>query len=571
MLSEPETPARVVETKVEVTKRESHSLRGSVAETLGGEEPAFGEGDATLLKFHGVYQQSDRDQRSKGAPKLHSFMVRAAIPAGILSAKQYLALDDFAGRYANGTLRVTTRQGIQFHGVLKENLKPIIAEMNANLVTTLSACGDVARNLMACAAPLEDRAHLEVQLLAKKIAAELRPATRAYHEIWLDGESVADTKVEEPFYGDTYLPRKFKAGVSIEGDNCVDIYSYDAGLIAIVKDEKVVGFNLVAGGGQGMTHNKPDTFARLAWTLGFVPAEKGVEAVREVAAVFRDFGNRGDRRHARLKYLIKEWGVEKFVAELQTRLSFKLEPAREQVRGTSHDHLGRHKQCPSTWFYGLYIESGRIADRPGQTMRSALRQIVTELEPGIRLTGQQNLLVTDLDLDGLARVEAILREHGVPLVEELSGARRFSQACPALPTCGLALAESERYLPTLLDGLEPVLQELKLEKAPFTVRMTGCPNGCARPYTADLAFVGRSLGLYNIYVGGHLAGDRLADLYASDVASEALVATVTPLLEQWAAGRQGEEGLGDFFQRQQGNPEPRQELTGKEIPLVSRN
>jgi sulfite reductase (ferredoxin) len=560
------------ESKVEVAKRRGRHLRGTIAETLASDASHFGTDDVSLLKFHGTYQQDDRDLRrgreAAGAEKVWSFMVRVAIPAGAITGDQYLALERIADQHANGTLRVTTRQGFQFHGVLKGDLQPAIAGINRLLLTTLSACGDVQRNVMGCSAPLGDADHQAVREVAEAVAAALRPGTRAYHEIWLDGEKQHSSEPEEPFYGDRYLPRKFKTAVGLSTDNCVDIWSQDAGLLAIVADGRLQGFNLLVGGGLGMTHNKGDTTARLAQPLGFVPTEHGVEAVRLVAAIFRDHGNRSDRRHARLKYLLAEWGIDRFRDEFRRRASFPLGPAVPLAPLPFHDHLGRHRQRDGRWFYGVFVQSGRITDAAGHALRTALHEIVTRLRPGIRLTGQQNLLLTDLDLPGVETVERLLTAHGVTLPTALSAARRYSMACPALPTCGLAVAESERAIPAILDQLEAELESLGLRDAPLTVRMTGCPNGCARPYTADLAFVGRSLGLYHVYVGGGLAGDRLVDLYRADVPQDELVSSVRPLLARWAAERIGHEPLGDFYQRLMGPRARRTAVTGRELPTV---
>jgi sulfite reductase beta subunit-like hemoprotein len=558
------------ESKVEIAKKSSQHLRGTIAETLASGATHFGSDDATLLKFHGTYQQDSRDYRrareSSGLEKAYAFMVRVGIPAGVLSAEQYLGLEDIADHHGNGTLRVTTRQGFQFHGVLFSHLKPTIAGVNQRLLTTLAACGDVRRNVMGCAAPLGDADHAAVRRVAEAIAVDLRPGTRAYHEIWVDGEKQVSTDEEEPFYGDKYLPRKFKIAVGLSTDNCVDIWSHDVGLLAIVEGGQVRGFNLLVGGGLGMTHNKGDTTARLAEPLGFVPLEHGVEAVRVVAAIFRDHGNRSDRRHARLKYLLAEWGTPRFREEFQRRASFGLGPAVELPPLPFHDHLGRHRQSDGRWFYGVFIQSGRIVDTEGHPLKTALHEIVSRLKPGIQLTGQQNLLLTDLDLPALDSVEHILKSHGVTLPNKLSAARRFSMACPALPTCGLALAESERAMPEILDRFEAELASLGLRDAPLTIRMTGCPNGCARPYTADLAFVGRSLGLYNVYVGGGLAGDRLADLWRAEVPMDELLDSVRPLLQRWASERSEGEGLGDFYQRLMGLRAKRTTVTGRELP-----
>lgn len=552
------------ESKVEIAKRNGRHLRGTIAETLESGATHFGADDIHLLKFHGTYQQDSRDERrqreSAGEEKAYSFMVRVAIPAGSVTAEQYLALEQIAGRHANGTLRVTTRQGFQFHGVLKGDLKAAIAGVNHELLTTISACGDVQRNVMGCSAPLADTDHAVVGQVAEALARELRPSSHAYHEIWLDGQKQVSSEQEEPFYGDRYLPRKFKAAVGVSIDNCVDIYSQDVGLLAIVADGHIEGFNLLVGGGLGMTHNKGDTMARLAEPLGFLPTAHGVEGVRIVAAIFRDHGNRSDRRHARLKYLLAEWGIERFREEFQRRAPFPLSPAVPLPPLPFHDHLGRHRQPDGRFFYGVFVQSGRIVGG----VKAALHEIVTRYRPGVRLTGQQNLLLTDLDAPEVEAVETLLRQHGVTPPLELSAARRFSMACPALPTCGLAVAESERVIPGILDQFEAELEDLGLRDAPLTIRMTGCPNGCARPYTADLAFVGRSLDLYHVYVGGSLAGDRLVDLYRADVPTEELLPAVRPLLARWAAERQGDEGLGDFYQRIVGRPAPRTAVTGRE-------
>ncbi len=558
--------------KVELAKRHGRHLRGTIGDTLAGEATHFGHDDLQLLKFHGTYQQDDRDSRrrreAEGREKAWQFMVRVAVPAGAVTAEQYLALDDLADRFGNGTLRVTTRQGFQFHGVLKGSLKATIAGINHTLLTTISACGDVQRNVMGCAAPLGDADHAEVRRVAETLARELRPGSRAYHEIWLDGEKQVSTEAEEPFYGEHYLPRKFKTAVGLSTDNCVDIWAQDVGLLGVLEQGRLTGFNLLVGGGLGMTHNKGDTTARLATPLGFVAPEHGVEAVRLVAAIFRDHGNRSDRRHARLKYLLAEWGIDRFRAEFVSRASFPLLPPVPLPRLPFHDHLGRHRQADGRWFYGVFVQSGRILDAPSHRLRTALREIVDRFRPGIRLTAQQNLLLTDLDLAALDQVEAILGEHGVAPPLELSAVRRYSVACPALPTCGLAVAESERAIPGLLDQLEAELESLGLKHEPLTVRMTGCPNGCARPYTADIAFVGRSLGLYHVYVGGGLAGDRLVDLYRGDVPVEEILDTLRPLLHRWAAERTPGEGLGDFYQRLMGLRAVRSTVTGRELPTI---
>ena len=565
------TPSSDTQTAVERAKRASRHLRGTLAETLA--DPAqthFGHDDIVLLKFHGSYQQDDRDTRQhRGEPveKQYSFMIRIALPGGVMTAAQYLDFDRIADTYANGTVRLTTRQGIQYHGVIKGELKSTIAAINHALATTISACGDVQRNVMACPAPLHDPAHRAVRAAADAMSAALRPNSRAYHEIWLDGEKVPleTGVVEEPFYGTQYLPRKFKSVVALDTDNCVDAYSHDVALIAITDGPEIRGFNVLVGGGLGMTHNKADTMAAMGQVLGFVAVEDGVEAVRTVAAIYRDHGNRGDRRHARVKYLLAEWGLDRFREEFRTRVAFPLQAPAPMPATTGHDHLGAHAADDGTMFYGVFVQSGRIADIDAVRQRTALRTIVERLQPGVVITAQQNLLLTGLTVAQVTEIEDVLRSHGVTPAQELTPLRRHSMACPALPTCGLAVAESERAIPGVLDELEMEFRRLGIEDASLTVRMTGCPNGCARPYTADIAFVGRSANLYQIYVGGGIAGDRVGDLFLDKVPRAAFVTALQPLLTRYATERTPGESLGDFYQRLSGSRAPRQFVTGREI------
>jgi sulfite reductase (ferredoxin) len=560
------------ESKVEAIKRNSHHLRGSIAESLTQDTSHFNKDDVNLLKFHGTYQQDDRDERHErrkaGQEEAWQFMVRCAIPAGVVTSEQYLAMTDLCDRYANGALRVTTRQGFQLHGVVKKNLKATIKRINESLITTLSACGDVERNVMGCPAPLPDEPHRIVRQVARDIAVQLRPASKAYHEIWLDGEKALSTDQEEPFYGDQYLPRKFKTSIALADDNCVDVYNMDLGLVAVLEGERVAGFNVLVGGGMGMTHGKEDTAAKLAEPLGFVETENAIETARTVAAIFRDFGNRADRRHARIKYLIMERGIEWCRDEFQRRALFDLHPSRELPQPTYHDHLGRHPQEEGKWFYGVYIENGRIKDCERHHLKTALREIATRFKPGMALTPHQNLLLTGLNEQDVDAVEKLLDDHGVTPADKLTAARRFSMACPALPTCGLAMAESERLMPSVVDAFEAELEALGLRDEPLTMRMTGCPNGCARPYTADIAFVGRRPDVYHVYVGGGMPGDRVADLYAADVATQDLTDTLRPLLANWAKRRQNGESLSDFYRRIYDRTEPRLYITGRESPTM---
>jgi sulfite reductase (ferredoxin) len=543
---------------VERVKQESRGLRGDLAAELAAATSHFSGPDAQLLKFHGTYQQEDRDRRRErrgtDAEPAHQFMVRCKIPGGVLTAGQYLVIDELADRYGNGTLRVTTRQGNQFHGVLKGDLKATIRTVNDALVTTLGACGDVVRNVVSCPAPVAGGLREQVLSVARRLSDHLLPRTRAYHEIWLDREQVAGgapATEAEPIYGTRYLPRKFKVAFAFPDDNCCDVHSNDLGFLVVAEGGRLVGFNVLVGGGMGMTHGKEDTYPRLADTLGYARAGDVVEVAEAVVKVQRDHGNRGDRRHARLKYLIDAHGLDWFRGAVQRQLGRPLAPpAPVEVSGIE-DHLGWHAQDDGRSFLGLFVENGRLQDRDDHQLRSAVRRIVVTVHCGVRFTPQQNLLLTDIPDRRQRLVERILADHGVarPGADNVSTVRRWSMACPALPTCGLALAEAERVLPDIVAELERELETIGVADAALTVRMTGCPNGCARPYTADLAFVGRSLNKYAVFVGGSLLGTRLATQYADLVPRDRLVATVRPLFERYRDERLADERFGDFCDR----------------------
>jgi len=540
-------------------KLESRNLQGSIAEELSKDGNRFSDSQVQLIKFHGIYQQEDRDARqarkAAGVEKAYSFMVRSRIPGGALTADQYLVEDDLAGRFANGTLRITTRQGLQLHGVYKGELKPAIAAINEALLSTLAACGDVNRNVMACPAPAADRVQIQVQEVANRIAMHLAPRSSAYHEIWVDGEQVhtveAPTDREiEPIYGATYLPRKFKIGVAFPGDNCVDIYTQDVGLVAEVRDGRLAGFTVLLGGGMGMTHGKSETYPRLASPFCFTSAEEVLEVVEGIVTIQRDYGDRQNRKHARMKYLVEERGIPWFRAELERRLGRPLgEPHDVEWQGVS-DHMGWHRQGDGRWFLGLFVENGRVQDTAEAQFRSGLRQAIATFRPGIRLTGQQNILLTDIREEDRAALERLLTDHGIVTDSEaLGGVRRNSMACPALPTCGLALAEAERALPAIVDEVEQELAHLGLAGEPLSIRMTGCPNGCARPYMGDIGLVGRTKDVYNVYVGGDWANTRMNTLFAASVHRNSLAATLQPLLATWRDQRESGETLGDFCHR----------------------
>jgi sulfite reductase (ferredoxin) len=538
---------------VELVKENSRALRGTIAKELAGAGEKLGEADKNLLKFHGSYQQEDRDarkaRRAGGLGKFHIFMVRCKIPGGRVTAAQYLALDEMAGRYANSTLRFTSRQGIQFHGVLKANLKTTIAGINATLLTTLGACGDVNRNVMACPAPIRG-ARDQLQAAATRIALHLAPRTRAYHEIWLDGQPTETSGPdEEPIYGKVYLPRKFKIGLGLPEDNCIDVYAQDLGLLAAVEGGQVVGYNLLVGGGMGMTHGNEKTFPYLAKPICFVPETEVVGAAEAVVKLFRDHGNRADRKRARIKYLVHDWGVERFRAVLGEYLDGEVIPPRPlEVTGIDL-HLGAHPQGDGKWWYGLSVENGRVKDEGTVRLRTGLRAIVERFRPDLRLTPMQDVLLCGLAGSDLPVLEAMLEEYGIPRPDRVSPARRHSISCPAIPTCGLAISEAERALPGIMDELDRALRELGLENEVLGVRMTGCPNGCARPYQSDIGIVGRSGDKYVLYVGGNTLGDRL-NFELRDLTPRAeIVATLKPLLVRFKQQRRPGEGFGAFCTR----------------------
>lgn len=545
--------------KVERIKAESRHLRGAIAEELAQDSTHFSEAQVQLIKFHGIYQQENRDLRqarkAAGEEKAYQFMVRSRIPGGALTAEQYLVEDDLAGRYANGTLRFTTRQGIQLHGVLKQDLRATIRAINEALLSTLAACGDVNRNVMACPAPARSRAQAQVQDVARQIARHLAPRSRAYHEIWIDGQHVhtvgtPDDEEAEPIYGPTYLPRKFKIGVAFPGDNCIDVYTQDIGLVAELDDGgELAGFTVLVGGGMGMTHGKADTYPRLGTPLCFVPAAEALSVVETIVTIQRDYGDRQNRKHARMKYVVEERGIEWFRAELERRLGHAVaDPHPLHWEGVD-DHLGWHEQGDGRWFLGVYVENGRVRDTDACQLRTGLRKAIETFRPGIRLTGQQNILLTDLTADQREPLETLLRAHGIETDPAKLGVKRYAMACPALPTCGLAVAEAERVLPGVVHEIGRQMEELGLAGERLSLRMSGCPNGCARPYMGDIGFVGRSKDLYNIYVGGDWENTRLTTLYAASVPLREVAATIRPLLVLWRDERTPGETFGDYCHR----------------------
>lgn len=468
-----------------------------------------------------------------------------------MTAEQYLVHDRIASEYANSTLRITTRQDFQFHGVVKGDLQDTIRAMNGALVTTLGACGDIVRNVMACPAPTADPQRRAVQDFAVHLSDALFPRTTAYHQIWLNGEALVDEQeVYDPLYGKTYLPRKFKIAIAFPGDNCVDVFTNDVGLVALFEDDgTLAGFNLLAGGGMGMTHNNDATYARLADVVAFIRPEQVLATVTAIVGIHRDYGDRVDRKHARLKYILQECGLEWFRHELQTRLNFVLQNSRPMPTFEAPDHLGWNEQGDGRWYLGIHVENGRIVDRGTYRLRSGLRAIIGRFGLAVRLTPQQNILLTDIADQDRAAIDALLAEYQIRTVGQISAVRRNSLACPALPTCGLAISEAERALPGVIDWFEELLAELNIPDEAISVRMTGCPNGCARPYVAEIAFVGRSLNKYTIFLGGSFVGTRLAEPFLDLVHIDDLIPTLRPILTLYRDTRWVAELFGDFCHR----------------------
>ena len=543
---------------VETFKQESHFLLDPIPEELADENDFFGKASIQLLKHHGTYQQDNRDTRKQG--KSYSFMVRTAIPGGKLTSAQLLAELDLCDDLGNTTLRITTRQGLQLHGILKSDLQETIRRINDSQLTTLAACGDVERNVMCSPCPYKgDPVYDQMQKLADKIAKHLQPRTTAYHELWLTDTDTGEKHLAgggaagheiEPLYGPTYLPRKFKTGIGLPGDNSADIYSQDLGLLAVCEKWNIVGYNVLVGGGFGTTPSAAKTFPAIAQPMCFVSPTQAVEVATAIVKVQRDFGNRADRKVARLKYLIRNWGLDRFKSKVEEYYGAELPAPRPIHVEEFNDGMGWHAQGDGRFFYGLNIENGRIKDEGLYRLKSALREIGTTLAPPLRLTPHQSLLFCDLQETDREPLEKILREHCVPLSEEFSNARRWAIACPALPTCGLAITESERILPSLIDQLEGELEKMGLAGEVFTTRMTGCPNGCARPYNSDIGLVGKTLDKYTIFLGGRRQGDRLNFIYKDKVPTAEVVPTLVSVFRYFQVARQAGEAFGDFCHRQ---------------------
>ena len=530
-------------------KERSNFLRGTILDGLTRSETgALADDDTQLTKFHGFYMQDDRDLRAeRGKQRMEKafiYMVRMRCPGGILKPSQWLQLEKMAKERGNGSIRLTTRETVQFHGILKSNLRPLMQGLNAVSLDTIAACGDVNRNVIASLDPWRPLLHAEISGLARRLSAHLLPKTRAWHEIWLGAEKLAGGVIEEePILGRTYLPRKFKIAIALPPNNDIDVFAHDLGFTAILNDGKIVGYNVSVGGGMGMTHGEPETYPRIGDVIGFCKPEDVIDVAEKAVTVQRDHGDRSNRKHARVKYTIDDMGLDRFATLINERLIVKLEPAREYSFTSTGDRIGWVHGDDGLSHFTLFVENGRVR---GQMMAGL--HAIAALDIGrFMMTANQNLILADIPAASRPEVEALLAAHG--LGQPTSGLRRSSMACVALPTCGLALAESERYLPSLLGRLEDELDRFGLREDEITIRMTGCPNGCARPYVSEIGLVGRTPGIYNLYIGGAHEGVRMNKLHRRDLDGDGIVAALSPLFESYAKERTRGERFGDFVIR----------------------
>lgn len=535
-------------------KHRSRFLRGTIIDSLA--DPltgAISESDTQLTKFFGIYQQDDRDlrderRRAKLEPR-YQFMVRVRLPGGVLKPQQWLALDALARENADGTLRLTSRQTFQFHGVRKRRLKRHVRGIIEAGLDTIAACGDDNRNVIATANPLLSPVHAEVSALARRIGDHLLPRTGAYREIFLDAPPVVGDPDEEPLYGRTYLPRKFKIALAVPPHNDVDVYAHDLGFIAIVESGRIEGYDVLVGGGMGMTHKVPATFPRLADVVGFCRPEQVIAVAEHTMCIQRDYGDRKDRAHARFKYTIEDRGTDWFREELAQRLGASLEPARPFRLEWSGDRMGWTQGADGRWHYTVFVEGGRVSDFGSRRLMTGLRAIAERHDGLLCLTTNQNVIIAGIAPRARPAIEALLREHGIENDARSTALRQTSIACVALPTCGLAMAEAERYLPTLLDKLDEIVRAAGLERQAISIRMSGCPNGCPRPYLAEIALVGKAVGKYNLYLGASANGDRLNALYRENIGEAQILEALAPLLQRFAAERRPAEGFGDYLVR----------------------
>lgn len=543
---------------IEKIKKESRGLRGAIVEGLADEiTGAIGEEDQAVIKFHGMYQQDDRDLREERAEKkldrLYSFMIRLRLPGGFLTPQQWIASHEIAGKNSTGVIKITSRQTIQLHGLIKSKIKPTIAAFNAAQLDSIATCGDINRNVLCSSHPNQSPVHEQVFAYANKISQLLMPKTKAYYEIWLDQEKLVDHKVEyDSLYEDRYLPRKFKIAIAVPPNNDVDLFANDIGLIAIIENNQLLGFNIAIGGGLSTTHGNKNTYARLATLIGFCASEKKtLKTVYEIVTIQRDFGNRSDRKLARLKYTLDKVGVDWFKQELEKRTGFALENPKPYQFTSRKDYFGWLSDEMGLWHYTAFVENGRITDDENVQLKSALLEVAKTGISNFRFTCNQNVILSDIQREDKVRVEKILVHYGVvDLTEQSSALRKNSMACVALNTCPLALAEGQRYLPKLISKIEPILKKYSLEGEETIIRMTGCPNGCARPYLAEIGLVGTALGRYNLHFGGDRIGERLNKTYKENLDEESILIELDGWLGRFKSERKAGESFGDFAQRE---------------------
>lgn len=542
---------------VERIKKASNGLRGTIVHGLRNEiTGAIGEDDQALIKFHGMYLQDDRDRREERAEKklerLYSFMIRLRLPGGFLTPQQWIAVDEVAGKNSTGVIKITTRQTLQLHGLIKSKIKPTIKSFNEAKLDSIATCGDINRNVLCSSHPKQSVIHQEVFEYADKISEMLMPKTKAYYEIWLDEEKIADKKDEDdPLYQDRYLPRKFKIGIGIPPNNDVDVFANDIGLIAIIENNQLKGFNIAVGGGLSTTHGNPETYARLASVIGFVDGEeKALKAVYEILTIQRDYGNRSDRKLARLKYTVDKYGVDWFRKELQKRIGFELQEPKPFNFLERKDYYGWEQNHEGLWYYTVFVENGRVVDDEQVALRSALLEVAKTGKANFRFTCNQNVILSDIHQKDKKAVQKVLEKFGlIAHTENASIVRKNSMACVALNTCPLALAEGQRYLPELISKIELMLEKHNLNNEDIIIRMTGCPNGCARPYIAEIGFVGTAYGRYNLHLGSDHNGMRLNKLYKESLDEPAILNELDGLFSSFQKERNPGEYFGDFSVR----------------------
>ncbi|MGG3564822.1 assimilatory sulfite reductase (NADPH) hemoprotein subunit [Neobacillus rhizosphaerae] len=539
---------------VEGIKERSNYLRGTLKEVMADRISAgIPEDDNRLMKHHGSYLQDDRDLRNERQKQklepAYQFMLRVRLPGGVASPSQWLVMDELADKYGNGTLKLTTRETFQMHGILKWNMKKTIQEIHASLLDTIAACGDVNRNVMCASNPYQSEIHAEVYEWSKKLSDDLLPRTRAYHEVWLDEEKVAgtpDVEEVEPMYGPLYLPRKFKIGIAVPPSNDIDVFSQDLGFIAIVDDGKLIGFNVAIGGGMGMSHGDTATYPQLAKVIGFCKPDQLYEVAEKTITIQRDYGNRSVRKNARFKYTVDRLGLETVKTELENRLGWKLDEAKSYHFDHNGDRYGWVKGIQGKWNLTLFIEGGRVADFADYKLKTALREIAKIQTGDFHLTPNQNVIIANVSSQKKKQINALIEQYGLTDGSHFSALRRNSMACVALPTCGLAMAEAERYLPNLIDKIETIVDENGLRNEEITIRMTGCPNGCARHALGEIGFIGKAPGKYNMYLGAAHDGSRLSKMYRENIGEDEILKELNVVLSRYAKERNEGEHFGDF-------------------------